>query len=60
MAKPIIPAYRSGLPERDLGRYSAFTELQPELLELAQGYVERVILERSIARINSCPRISRP
>ena len=35
--------------------YSAFTQLQPELLELAHAYVERVILEQFIAKIGSLP-----
>jgi len=38
-----------------LEAHSAFTQLQPELLELAQAYVERVILEQFIAKIKSLP-----
>jgi len=38
-----------------LDPYSAFTQLQPELLELAQAYIERVILEQFIAKVKSLP-----
>jgi len=38
-----------------LEAYLVFTQLQPELLELAQAYVERVILEQFIAKIKSLP-----
>lgn len=43
------------LTTRKFDVYSAFTQLQPELLELAQAHVERVVLEQFIAAIKSLP-----
>jgi acyl-CoA oxidase len=41
--------------DRETDAYSAFTRLQPELLELADAYVEREILERFIAVVENAP-----
>jgi acyl-CoA oxidase len=42
-------AFRRLTKNREMDAYSAFTRLQPELLELADAFVEREILERFVA-----------
>jgi acyl-CoA oxidase len=42
-------AFRRLTKNREMDVYSAFTRLQPELLELANAFVEREILERFVA-----------
>jgi acyl-CoA oxidase len=42
-------AFRRLTKNREVGAYSAFTRLQPDLLNLANAFVEREILERFIA-----------
>jgi acyl-CoA oxidase len=46
---PVASAFRRLTKNREMDAYSAFTTLQPELLELADAYVEREILERFTA-----------
>jgi acyl-CoA oxidase len=46
---PVASAFRRLTKNREMDAYSAFTRLQPELLELADAYVEREILERFTA-----------
>jgi acyl-CoA oxidase len=41
-------AFRRLTKNREMDAYSAFTRLQPELLELANAFVEREILERFV------------
>jgi acyl-CoA oxidase len=48
-------AFRRLTKNRQMDAYSAFTKLQPELLELADAYVEREILERFIAVVENAP-----
>lgn len=47
--------FRRLTKNRQMDAYSAFTQLQPELLELADAYAEREILERFIAIVESVP-----
>jgi acyl-CoA oxidase len=42
----VAGAFRRLTKNREMDAYSAFTKLQPELLELADAFVEREILER--------------
>jgi acyl-CoA oxidase len=48
-------AFRRLTKNREMDAYTAFTRLQPELLELADAYVEREILERFIAVVENAP-----
>src|SRR5260221_1610642 len=48
-------AFRRLTKDREMDAYTAFTRLQPELLELADAYVEREILERFIAVVENAP-----
>lgn len=47
--------FRTLTGTRRFDAYSAFTRLQPELLELAHAHIERVILEQFVASIKSLP-----
>jgi acyl-CoA oxidase len=47
--------FRNLTGTRRFDAYSAFTQLQPELLELAHAHVERVMLEQFVASIKSLP-----
>jgi acyl-CoA oxidase len=46
-------AFRRLIKNREMDAYTAFTRLQPELLELADAYVEREILERFTAVVEN-------
>jgi acyl-CoA oxidase len=48
-------AFRRLIKNRQMDPYAAFTKLQPELLELAEAYVEREILERFIPVVENVP-----
>lgn len=47
--------FRTLTGTRKLDAYSAFTGLQPKLLELARAHIERMVLEQFIAVIRSLP-----
>jgi acyl-CoA oxidase len=47
--------FRRLTKNRQMDAYAAFTKLQPDLLELANAYVEREIVERFIAVVQSAP-----
>jgi acyl-CoA oxidase len=47
--------FRRLTKDREIDAYTAFTRLQPELLELADAYVEREILERFITVVETAP-----
>ncbi len=49
----VAGAFRRLTKNREMDAYSAFTRLQPELLELADAYVEREILERFTAVVEN-------
>lgn len=46
-------AFRRLTKNQQIDAYSAFTKLQPELLELAESYVEREILENFVAVVEN-------
>ncbi|HZC33988.1 MAG TPA: acyl-CoA dehydrogenase, partial [Chthoniobacterales bacterium] len=50
--------FRRLTKHRQMNAYSAFTKLQAELLELADAYTEREILERFTAAVESAPNRS--
>jgi acyl-CoA oxidase len=50
--------FRTLTGARKLDSYSAFTGLQPQLLELARAHIERVVLEQFVASIRSLPNES--
>ena len=51
----VAAAFRRLTKNREMDAYSAFSRLQPELLELADAYVEREILERFTAVVENPP-----
>jgi acyl-CoA oxidase len=49
----VAGAFRRLTKNREMDAYSAFTKLQPELLKLADAFVERDILERFVAVVEN-------
>ncbi len=51
----VASAFRRLTKNHQMDAYSAFTKLQPQLLELAESYVEREILENFVTFIEKVP-----